>query len=215
RIVRGAETPLGKLGKDVSGWTSFRQGAATPVGTSRISEPFLSPTAGTPVVAATTTVSVDGRVRAYVELELAVAALHRVIGSDVRTIALALLMFGIACYGFLKARADGARELAAEQVARAEAERRSRIDPLTTLFNRRHAVETIEQELARSGRDGGGLGLLMFDVDRFKQINDQFGHAGGDAVLIEIARRLRAGVRVYDTVARVGGGEFCVVVPSV
>jgi diguanylate cyclase (GGDEF)-like protein len=85
---------------------------------------------------------------------------------------------------------------------------------MTGLFNRRHAMETVEHELARSGRQGSAVGILMFDVDRFKRINDAHGHTSGDAVLIEVARRLRRGVREWDTVARVGGEEFCVIAPG-
>jgi diguanylate cyclase (GGDEF)-like protein len=101
-----------------------------------------------------------------------------------------------------------------EQHGRAEAELRSRVDVLTSVFNRRHAMETIERELARSSRQASSLGLLMFDVDHFKRVHDRHGHAGGDAVLVEVAHRLRAAVREWDTVARVGGEEFCVIAPG-
>jgi diguanylate cyclase (GGDEF)-like protein len=86
---------------------------------------------------------------------------------------------------------------------------------MTGLFNRRHAMETIEHELARAGRQDTGVGILMFDVDHFKRINDAHAHAGGDAVLIEVARRLRAGTREWDIAARVSGEEFCVIAPSI
>src|SRR5581483_1461956 len=82
RVVRGQEVPAGALMHDVRGWPSYRQGVHTPVGTATISAPFLSPTAHVPVVAATVPVSVDGRVRAYVELELATAALDNVLTAD-------------------------------------------------------------------------------------------------------------------------------------
>jgi diguanylate cyclase (GGDEF)-like protein len=126
----------------------------------------------------------------------------------------ALVLLLIALVSFRRARTGAAQALAAEQQARAEAERLSRIDMLTGLFNRRHAVETVEHELARAGRQGTALGLLMFDVDHFKRVNDVYGHAGGDAVLLEVARRLHSGAREWDVVARVGGEEFCVVAPG-
>ena len=126
---------------------------------------------------------------------------------------LAVLMFAVALVGFRRYRVASADELAAEQLARAEAEQRSRVDALTGLFNRRHAMETIEHELVR-GPAGPGLGVLMFDVDHFKRVNDRHGHSGGDAVLIEVAKRLLAGVRDWDVVARIGGEEFCVVAPG-
>jgi diguanylate cyclase (GGDEF)-like protein/putative nucleotidyltransferase with HDIG domain len=75
-------------------------------------------------------------------------------------------------------------------------------------------METVEHELARSGRQGTALGILIFDVDYFKRVNDTHGHAGGDIVLVEVARRLRTGVREWDVVARVGGEEFCVIAPG-
>ena len=129
-------------------------------------------------------------------------------------IALALLMFVTAALALRRAHAVAADELAAEQRARAEAELRSRTDTLTGLYNRRHAVEQLMHELARSDRDGTGVGLLILDIDRFKRINDSQGHAGGDAVIAEAARRLQAGVREWDTVARIGGEEFLVVAPG-
>jgi diguanylate cyclase (GGDEF)-like protein/putative nucleotidyltransferase with HDIG domain len=58
------------------------------------------------------------------------------------------------------------------------------------------------------------VGLLMFDIDKFKRINDEYGHAGGDAVLVEVSRRLAASVREWDVVARMGGEEFCVIAPA-
>src|SRR5205814_1395254 len=127
---------------------------------------------------------------------------------------LALALILLALVGFGRARAFAVEELASEQRARAAAERMSRIDVMTGLFNRRHAMETVEHELARSGRQGTAVGILMFDVDYFKRVNDTHGHAGGDAILIEVARRLRAGVREWDVVARVGGEEFCVIAPG-
>jgi diguanylate cyclase (GGDEF)-like protein/putative nucleotidyltransferase with HDIG domain len=292
RVVRGAAQSPKALLKDVRAWPSFIQGARTPPGSATITAPFASPTAGVPVIAATAPVVVDGKIRAWVELELATAALRHALTSDVQggvgvqivnragttmadvgrgftaprtdlraglasdgrlrvavrrvpessvasgpwfvvtaarspstislavapaqaaILALALALLLAAFVGLRRARAIAAEELAAEQRARADAERLSRIDPLTGLFNRRHAMETVEHELARSGRQGTAVGILIFDVDRFKRINDAHGHASGDAVLVEVARRLRAGVREWDVVARVGGEEFCVIAPG-
>jgi diguanylate cyclase (GGDEF)-like protein len=293
RVVRGVATRAKSLGKDVRSWPSFAQGVTTAPGTARITLPFMSPAAHTPVLAATTSVEVDRRVRAYVELEMATTVLRRILASDlqrglgveivsghgatlttaghrvttppgglspgltssgrqryaVRTIpettvaggpwfvvtaakapsamslalvpqqaivlviALALLL--TALVGFRRARAGAAEALAAEQRARGEAERMSRIDVMTGLFNRRHAMETIEQELARAGRQDAAVGILMIDVDHFKRINDAHGHTAGDAVLIEVARRLRTGVREWDIASRVGGEEFVVIAPGI
>jgi diguanylate cyclase (GGDEF)-like protein/putative nucleotidyltransferase with HDIG domain len=130
----------------------------------------------------------------------------------VLTLALLLLLVGFV--SLRRAHREAAALLVAEQRGRAEAELRSRVDVLTGVFNRRHAMETIERELARSGREASSVGLLMFDVDHFKRVNDRHGHAGGDTVLVEVANRLRGAVREWDTVARVGGEEFCVIAPG-
>lgn len=81
-------------------------------------------------------------------------------------------------------------------------------DSLTGLVNRAEFNERLRRTLARSRRDGSQHALLAFDLDRFKLVNDQCGHAAGDTVLREVARRLEAGVRGRDTVARLGGDEF-------
>nr|WP_256490109.1 diguanylate cyclase [Ideonella oryzae] len=81
-------------------------------------------------------------------------------------------------------------------------------DPLTGLANRRHF-----QRLMAQGEDAGGT-LYLLDLDHFKRINDNFGHAGGDAVLIEVARRLQAVLREEDVVVRWGGEEFMILVPG-
>lgn len=292
RVVNGRRTPIDALLPDVRGWPSYQPGVHTPVGETRFTLPFLSPTARVPVIAATTTVSVNGSVRAYVEIELALRALRGVLAADapsggtvelvkasgrsmlavgrpvtapgralggalrtvgserlvavrvpVRAVAggpwyvvaatrarsalalglgpsqgalgiLSLLALVVAAIGFRRAHAASSRELAREQEAREEAERRSRIDALTGLYNRRHVVETLEHELARAARQDGAVGVLMLDIDHFKRVNDVYGHAVGDAVLVEVARRLSVELRSWDVVARVGGEEFCVVTPG-
>ncbi len=83
-------------------------------------------------------------------------------------------------------------------------------DALTGLPNRRVLAERLEQALDRSARHGGEVGVLFCDLDRFKAVNDRAGHQVGDQVLAEVARRIRALLRPTDTVARVGGDEFVV-----
>jgi diguanylate cyclase (GGDEF)-like protein len=90
----------------------------------------------------------------------------------------------------------------------------SRTDPLTGTLNRRAVVERLESELSRVRREGGSLGVGVVDVDHFKRINDALGHAAGDAVLCEIARRIEAGMRASDAYGRTGGEEFLVLWPG-
>lgn len=120
-----------------------------------------------------------------------------------------------AAVGLRRARRQSAQQLVAEQRAREEAERLARIDALTGVYNRRHMAETTAHELARASRHDAAIGVVMLDIDFFKRINDAHGHAAGDAVLVEVARRLQAGVRSWDVVARVGGEEFCVLAPAI
>ncbi|MFC7517766.1 PAS domain S-box protein [Herbaspirillum sp. GCM10030257] len=87
----------------------------------------------------------------------------------------------------------------------------ARYDALTGLPNRRHFEEKLEEALARNARTGQVLSLMYVDVDFFKNINDGYGHAGGDDVLIEIASRLKHSIRGTDTVARLGGDEFVII----
>ena len=102
--------------------------------------------------------------------------------------------------------------------ARKEAEQRldqlTRRDALTGLYNRREFGERLPQAAARAAGSGQGLAVLFIDVDHFKAINDQHGHAAGDAVLREVAQRLQAGVRAQDTVARLAGDEFVLILEA-
>jgi diguanylate cyclase (GGDEF)-like protein/PAS domain S-box-containing protein len=88
-------------------------------------------------------------------------------------------------------------------------------DHLTGLPNRRSYEERLVQAIARSRRSAMAMALVYLDVDHFKQINDSLGHASGDAVLREFARRLSATVRTSDTVARLAGDEFVIVLEQV
>jgi diguanylate cyclase (GGDEF)-like protein/PAS domain S-box-containing protein len=88
-------------------------------------------------------------------------------------------------------------------------------DPLTGLPNRRLALDRLAHALARRRREHIDVAIFVLDVDRFKIINDSFGHAAGDEVLLAIAPRLAAAVRGSDTVARLGGDEFVVICPDV
>jgi len=92
----------------------------------------------------------------------------------------------------------------------------ARTDELTGVLNRRAAYQRLDVELARAVRDGGvPFGVGVIDVDRFKVINDTYGHGAGDAVLREVTRVAASVLRPYDAVGRVGGDEFIVVLPRV
>jgi diguanylate cyclase (GGDEF)-like protein len=87
-------------------------------------------------------------------------------------------------------------------------------DPLTGLFNHREFHESVERELERSRRHGGGLGVALFDLDGFKLVNDGAGHAEGDRVLRAVAEALAAGCRASDVAFRIGGDEFALLLPE-
>ena len=87
-------------------------------------------------------------------------------------------------------------------------------DPLTSLYNRRRLTEIIDYELKRCKREPRTLCFLLGDIDHFKSINDRYGHEGGDLVLTEVSKVLRAAVREQDSVGRWGGEEFLVVLPN-
>jgi diguanylate cyclase (GGDEF)-like protein/PAS domain S-box-containing protein len=84
-------------------------------------------------------------------------------------------------------------------------------DGLTDLPNRTLFRDRTQQALHRSARDGSGFALLLLDLDNFKEVNDTFGHPSGDALLVDVATRLRSTLRSGDTVARLGGDEFGVI----
>ena len=88
-------------------------------------------------------------------------------------------------------------------------------DALTSLPNRHQLMERVGQFLGRTPRTGTRLAILFIDLDRFKPINDTYGHAVGDFVLVEVARRIHSQVRKDDVVARLGGDEFIVALPAV
>ena len=89
------------------------------------------------------------------------------------------------------------------------------VDGLTQIFNRRYFVETLEREIGRALRYRRELSLIMFDVDRFKVVNDTHGHLAGDYVLKHLASVIRARIRREDVLARYGGEEFGIVLPEI
>lgn len=119
-------------------------------------------------------------------------------------------------------RTDGLREIAdlgetfndmLSRLAAAcqELKKLAQFDSLTTLANRRLFCERLDQALAQAGRNSGVIAVLLLDLDRFKEINDVYGHLAGDALLRQVADRLRRHVRSTDMVARLGGDEFAII----
>jgi diguanylate cyclase (GGDEF)-like protein len=88
------------------------------------------------------------------------------------------------------------------------------LDPLTGLYNRRYMEDSLARELFRTQRQKSSLCVAMLDIDRFKYINDTFGHAAGDLLLGELGRILRENLRMSDIACRYGGDEFVLILPD-
>ena len=98
---------------------------------------------------------------------------------------------------------------------RRELEKRASTDALTGCLNRAAVFELLERSLRSPNADGSGVGVIFVDLDRFKLVNDELGHAAGDGILLVVADRLRGAIRMGDAIGRIGGDEFVVVCPHV
>ncbi|WP_438839665.1 histidine kinase N-terminal 7TM domain-containing diguanylate cyclase [Actinoplanes digitatis] len=107
-----------------------------------------------------------------------------------------------------------ARDITELERLRAELTEQAVRDGLTGVYNRRHLTTVLEAQAAVAA-DGHPLSVVMIDVDHFKAVNDRYGHAVGDQVLVDLARQLAGSVRECDMVARYGGEEFVVILPGV
>jgi diguanylate cyclase (GGDEF)-like protein/PAS domain S-box-containing protein len=108
-----------------------------------------------------------------------------------------------------------AHDVTAQKVLEGILQRQALSDPLTGLSNKRDFDDRLGQSLARARRQGRRAAILFADLDDFKPVNDRLGHAAGDSVLKEVARRILACVRAGDTVARLGGDEFAILLEEV
>jgi diguanylate cyclase (GGDEF)-like protein len=121
----------------------------------------------------------------------------------------ALLVFGgglVTAIVMTRIRWLSAERLRAEDALRVLASH----DPLTGLVNRREFMARLNDQQSRTPQDV----MLFCDLDRFKEVNDRFGHSAGDQLLVEVAHRLEASIRETDTVARLGGDEFIILLTS-
>lgn len=107
-----------------------------------------------------------------------------------------------------KRQADGLRESLQDRL------RLAMTDPLTGLYNRRYAMAHLARMAEHATQTGRSFAVMILDLDRFKSVNDTYGHAAGDSVLIEVAARLSAHLRPVDLLARIGGEEFLVALPD-
>lgn len=88
------------------------------------------------------------------------------------------------------------------------------VDSLTGLYNHRYLINLLHKEMERTHRSGAGTGVIMIDLDHFKQVNDNYGHEVGNVVLRSVADTIKASIRKLDVACRYGGEEFSVVVPT-
>ena len=128
---------------------------------------------------------------------------------------LAILVAIIAHYAFVRPKDRQIQSMMADlEKARQRAEKLARFDSLTGVLSRRAVLEALNEEVERAKRHGDDLACLMLDLDRFKTINDRYGHQFGDKALRRIAEVIAKLCRAYDHLGRYGGEEFLLILPE-
>jgi len=102
----------------------------------------------------------------------------------------------------------------AEQPYYQEAYRQAYMDTVLLVYNKRYFLQRLDEELCRCRRKSCGLSLLLFDADRFKHLNDTYGHLAGDAALVHLVSRIKSRTRRMDALCRYGGDEFALLLPD-
>jgi diguanylate cyclase len=140
-------------------------------------------------------------------LALAMLVLPHGIWGEVALCVLAFCMMGFAAISHWRVR----HVIAAVEEAERSAFLLAGHDPLSGLPNRRVFKERLENEIGRMKRSGTSIAVLFLDLDKFKEVNDTFGHGGGDRLIVEFAERMNGLLRGADTLARLGGDEFAII----
>lgn len=105
-------------------------------------------------------------------------------------------------------------DVTARRLRECRLESQASVDPLTGVFNRRYLEQRLSAEISRARRSGRPLTIALGDLDHFKRVNDRYGHAAGDRALLAFVSTLRETLRREDVVTRLGGDEFCVLLPD-
>jgi diguanylate cyclase (GGDEF)-like protein len=150
-------------------------------------------------------------IMAFIGAYLVYAVAFRASQQVLRDLIVPAVFFLGACFVLLTALLSLKTALALQRIPLLEQENIT--DPLTGIYNRRHLKTRLQEEVERATRYGLPISVFFFDIDRFKQLNDHYGHQAGDLVLASLAMTLTS-LRTSDIASRYGGEEFCVVLPN-